>query len=322
MRVPISWLREFVELPESETARAVADRLIRAGLEVEGVDEVGADVSRAARGRPRAGVRRRRALQRQDHPLVLGRRRRGRAARHHLRRPQLRRRRPRRGRAPRRCAAGRLRDHRAEDLRPRVRRHDLLAARARPRRRPHRHHRVARRRSRAGRGGRADPVAARGRARHRGHARPRLHDVDPRRRPRGGDRVRRPAEGPGRRRDQRADRRRLPGPFGGPRRLPGLRGGRRHRLRPDGAEPALAAAQAPARRHPADLARRRRDQLRDVRARPADPRLGPGQAARRDRRTPFAAGGEAAHARRRDARARRPRTSSSPTTPARSGSAA
>ena len=45
MRVPISWLREFVELPESETARAVADRLIRAGLEVEGVDEVGADVT-------------------------------------------------------------------------------------------------------------------------------------------------------------------------------------------------------------------------------------------------------------------------------------
>jgi phenylalanyl-tRNA synthetase beta chain len=45
MRVPISWLREYVDLPPTVTAREVADRLIRAGLEVEAVDEVGADVS-------------------------------------------------------------------------------------------------------------------------------------------------------------------------------------------------------------------------------------------------------------------------------------
>ena len=44
MRVPLSWLGEHVELPPSENARDVAARLIRAGLEVETVDEVGADI--------------------------------------------------------------------------------------------------------------------------------------------------------------------------------------------------------------------------------------------------------------------------------------
>ncbi|MGH3489595.1 MAG: phenylalanine--tRNA ligase subunit beta, partial [Actinopolymorphaceae bacterium] len=45
MRVPISWLREYVDLPATVSAREVADRLIRAGLEVEAVDEVGTDVT-------------------------------------------------------------------------------------------------------------------------------------------------------------------------------------------------------------------------------------------------------------------------------------
>ncbi|HZC26574.1 MAG TPA: phenylalanine--tRNA ligase subunit beta [Actinopolymorphaceae bacterium] len=45
MLVPISWLREHVELPDSVSARDVADRLIRAGLEVETVEDVGADVT-------------------------------------------------------------------------------------------------------------------------------------------------------------------------------------------------------------------------------------------------------------------------------------
>jgi phenylalanyl-tRNA synthetase beta chain len=45
MRVPLSWLREYVDLPASVTGHAVAERLLRAGLEVESVDEVGADVS-------------------------------------------------------------------------------------------------------------------------------------------------------------------------------------------------------------------------------------------------------------------------------------
>src|SRR4051812_1928779 len=45
MRVPISWLREYVELPTDVTARDVADRLIAAGLEVETVEELGAGLT-------------------------------------------------------------------------------------------------------------------------------------------------------------------------------------------------------------------------------------------------------------------------------------
>ena len=56
-------------------------------------------------------------------------------------------------RPARRGAARRLRDLRAQDLRPRLQRDDLLARRARPRRRPRRHHRAVRaaRRGRRGR---------------------------------------------------------------------------------------------------------------------------------------------------------------------------
>ncbi len=39
MRVPLSWLREYVELPDDVTGRQVAEKLIRAGLEVETVVE-------------------------------------------------------------------------------------------------------------------------------------------------------------------------------------------------------------------------------------------------------------------------------------------
>ncbi|HUV49265.1 MAG TPA: phenylalanine--tRNA ligase subunit beta [Actinomycetes bacterium] len=52
MRVPLSWLRELVDLPADVTAREVAERLIAVGLEVETVDHVGAEL---------------------DGPLVLGR---------------------------------------------------------------------------------------------------------------------------------------------------------------------------------------------------------------------------------------------------------
>lgn len=44
MRVPLSWLRELVAIPDELPAREVADRLIRAGLEVETVDEVGSEL--------------------------------------------------------------------------------------------------------------------------------------------------------------------------------------------------------------------------------------------------------------------------------------
>jgi phenylalanyl-tRNA synthetase beta chain len=45
MRVPLSWLREYVDLPAAVTGRDVAARLIAAGLEVEGVEQLGADLT-------------------------------------------------------------------------------------------------------------------------------------------------------------------------------------------------------------------------------------------------------------------------------------
>ncbi|RAJ60671.1 phenylalanyl-tRNA synthetase beta subunit [Streptomyces sp. Amel2xB2] len=44
MRAPLSWLREYVELPAGETGRDVAAKLIEAGLEVETVDRLGAGI--------------------------------------------------------------------------------------------------------------------------------------------------------------------------------------------------------------------------------------------------------------------------------------
>lgn len=41
MRAPLSWLREYVEVPAAETGRDVAAKLIAAGLEVETVDRLG-----------------------------------------------------------------------------------------------------------------------------------------------------------------------------------------------------------------------------------------------------------------------------------------
>ena len=40
MRVPISWLREYVDLPSDTSPRQLADRLLAAGLEVETVDTI------------------------------------------------------------------------------------------------------------------------------------------------------------------------------------------------------------------------------------------------------------------------------------------
>jgi len=45
VRVPLSWLREYVHLPARLTGRDVAAGLVRLGLEVETVDSVGTDVS-------------------------------------------------------------------------------------------------------------------------------------------------------------------------------------------------------------------------------------------------------------------------------------
>jgi phenylalanyl-tRNA synthetase beta chain len=45
MRAPLSWLREYAALPDDLDGRTVAEALIRAGLEVETVENVGADVT-------------------------------------------------------------------------------------------------------------------------------------------------------------------------------------------------------------------------------------------------------------------------------------
>src|SRR5690242_6733961 len=41
MRAPLSWLREYVDLPATETGRDVQAKLIAAGLEVERVEQLG-----------------------------------------------------------------------------------------------------------------------------------------------------------------------------------------------------------------------------------------------------------------------------------------
>lgn len=42
MRVPLSWLREYVDLPATETGRDVQAKLVAVGLEVETVEQIGA----------------------------------------------------------------------------------------------------------------------------------------------------------------------------------------------------------------------------------------------------------------------------------------
>ena len=41
MKIPVSWLREFVEIPEKLSGRDVSELLLKVGFEVEGVDTVG-----------------------------------------------------------------------------------------------------------------------------------------------------------------------------------------------------------------------------------------------------------------------------------------
>lgn len=45
MRVPLSWLRTYAAVPESVSTREVSTALVRVGLEVETIDETGADVT-------------------------------------------------------------------------------------------------------------------------------------------------------------------------------------------------------------------------------------------------------------------------------------
>lgn len=41
MKIPVSWLREFVEIPENLSGRQISELLLKVGFEVEGVDTVG-----------------------------------------------------------------------------------------------------------------------------------------------------------------------------------------------------------------------------------------------------------------------------------------
>lgn len=45
MRVPLSWLREYVDLPATETGRDVQAKLVAVGLEVETVEQIGAGLT-------------------------------------------------------------------------------------------------------------------------------------------------------------------------------------------------------------------------------------------------------------------------------------
>ena len=105
-----------------------------------------------------------------------------RPARHRVRRAQLRRRRPCRRRPARGRPARTVRDRVAQDVRARVRRHDLLGARAGPGRGPRRDHRAVRPRAgRARRHGRARaPRPRRGGPRDQRDARPRVLLLDAR----------------------------------------------------------------------------------------------------------------------------------------------
>ena len=69
MRVPLSWLSEYVDLPAGVTGREVAEKLLRAGLEVETVVEAGADIKGPLVVARVLELRERGAQQRQDRPL-------------------------------------------------------------------------------------------------------------------------------------------------------------------------------------------------------------------------------------------------------------
>ena len=45
MRAPLSWLRDYADLPADVTGRELGERLVAAGLEVETVDRPGHDIS-------------------------------------------------------------------------------------------------------------------------------------------------------------------------------------------------------------------------------------------------------------------------------------
>src|SRR5262245_28685113 len=51
MKVPLSWLREHVDLPDAVTAHEIADRLTAAGLKLEGITSYGHEIKNVVVGR-------------------------------------------------------------------------------------------------------------------------------------------------------------------------------------------------------------------------------------------------------------------------------
>ena len=295
MKVPVSWLREYVsfDLPIEELGR----RLVFTSCEVDRIVHRGVPDTNGNLGRFRVGrvARGGQAPERRPAAALQGRRGGGRRAPDRLRRVELRRGRDRRRRAARRHAPERPRARAAEGARRALGRDDPRRGRGRPRHRPHGDH-APRPRARAGHAARRRPAARGHRARDRDGLQPArpdgvygiarevsaLLDVAPRA----------PAGPRARARRRRARRH----PHRGLRALPALhraalprRGGRR--------VPAVAQGPPARRRHAPDLERRRRDQLRDARARQPAARLRPRQArGGPDRRAPCRPGRAHPHA--------------------------
>ena len=76
MRAPLSWIRDYVDLPDGLAVEDLAAALTALGLKLESLERPGHDITGPLVVGPGAVVRRRAAVQRQDDPLVPGRRRR------------------------------------------------------------------------------------------------------------------------------------------------------------------------------------------------------------------------------------------------------
>jgi phenylalanyl-tRNA synthetase beta chain len=262
VRLPLSWLREHVALPPSLSAREIAAGLVRLGVEVEEIDEVGADLV----GPVLVG----RVLEFEEFTasngktirwcqVDVGRARAGSSAARATSPPAT----SSWSRCPAPCCR-RVRDHRPADVRARVRRDDLLGPRARPGRRAlriivlppdlapigtdavellHLRDVVFDLETTPDRG---YEMSVRGIARELSHA----FDA--------------PYADPAAVAVAGAGRRRLAGADRGPGRLRPVLGPDGHRARPGRTDPAGDPAPARAVRHPVDLAGRRRHELRDA----------------------------------------------------------
>ena len=290
MRVPLPWLAEYAALPAGATGRAGRRRPGHGSASRRRASTAAASPARSSSAgsstfveEPQKNGKTIRWC-RSTSALNVGRT--DAAARHRLRRAQLRRRRQVVVVLPGAVLPGGFADRRPQDLRPRLRRHDLLGPRAGPGRRPRRDHPA--RRAGAGRGPRRAPTRSRCSA---WASRPSRSTSPPtaatRLSVRGVAREYAPATGAA---------------FTDPAAVDAARGRRTTASRcgstddapirgapaatatsrascagstPPRPSPALDAAPARAGRHAPDLARRRRDQLRDARARPAAARLRP-----------------------------------------------